>query len=225
MNATKSASGGPAANGDASVHDRLLAAALHVYATAGRRGATTRRIALEAGVNEVTLFRHFGSKEALLRQACNSTSDGVVVARLPEQPADPEQELTDWCRLHYQFLTSIRSFIRISIAEFAESPETATVAKLPTRVAHELHAYLLRLRAAGLVDDDWNARAATSMLMGVLFADATQRDVMPERYPYPAQDAVGHYVRLFLRAIGFSRAEAAAAPRRRRRTSSRARHV
>lgn len=225
MSLAKRVSGAVAAGGsDASVHDRLLAAALHVYATAGSRGATTRRIAMEAGVNEVTLFRHFGSKEALLRQACNSTSDGVVVARLPEQPTDPERELTDWCRLHYQFLTSIRSFIRISIAEFADSPEKATVAKLPVRVANELHAYLLRLRAGGLVDDTWNARAATSMLMGALFTDATQRDVMPERFPYTPQDAVDHYVRLFLRAIGCSHA-AGAAPGARRRRASRARHV
>ena len=33
----------------------------------GLDGATTREIAREAGVNEVTLFRHFGSRERLLR--------------------------------------------------------------------------------------------------------------------------------------------------------------
>ena len=36
--------------------DQLLQAALKVYAESGTRGATTRRIAQEAGVNEVTLF-------------------------------------------------------------------------------------------------------------------------------------------------------------------------
>ena len=51
------------------VRDQLLAAAARVYAEAGYRGATTRRIALAAGVNEITLFRHFGSKDALLREA------------------------------------------------------------------------------------------------------------------------------------------------------------
>jgi AcrR family transcriptional regulator len=212
---------------EASVRERLLTAALQVYANAGRRGATTRRIAQEAGVNEVTLFRHFGSKEALLRQAVSSTSEGVVVARLPEHPTDPERELTDWCRLHHQFLFSIRSFIRTSIAESVACPDQTTeVAKLPIKVANELHAYLMRLRADGLVDEDWNARAATSMLMGALFADATQRDVMPERYPYSPQDAVRHYVRLFLRAIGFVRGTAAAEPaRRRHRRTGQARHV
>lgn len=33
------------------------------------RGATTRRIAERAGVNEVTMFRRFGIKSALIRAA------------------------------------------------------------------------------------------------------------------------------------------------------------
>jgi AcrR family transcriptional regulator len=54
------------------VREQLLQAALRVYAVAGVRGATTRRIAHEAGVNEVTLLRHFGSKDTLLQEALAS---------------------------------------------------------------------------------------------------------------------------------------------------------
>lgn len=45
---------------------RLIKAATKVFATAGLTGATTREIARVAAVNEVTLFRHFQSKEQLL---------------------------------------------------------------------------------------------------------------------------------------------------------------
>ena len=51
------------------VREQLLEAAVKVFANAGFRGATTRRIAQEAGVNEVTLFRQFGSKEGLIVEA------------------------------------------------------------------------------------------------------------------------------------------------------------
>src|ERR1700675_5043848 len=47
--------------------ERLLDAAAQTFSTDGLRGATTREIARKAGVNEVTLFRHFKSKEQLLR--------------------------------------------------------------------------------------------------------------------------------------------------------------
>jgi AcrR family transcriptional regulator len=199
-----SGSGGAAGGrAEAGVHEQLLTAALKVFAATGTRGATTRRIAKEAGVNEVTLFRHFGSKEALIKQAVSSTNEGVVLARLPEHPADPEQELLAWAEIHYQFLFSIRSFIRIGMAEFVEHPEvTKATCQFPVRIANDLHDYLTRLRAEGLAGGDWNARAAASMLMGALFADAMGRDVMPARYPYSKRDAVKHYVSMFLCAIG-----------------------
>ena len=44
----------------------LLSAAARVFARDGLAGATTREISREAGVNEVTLFRHFGTKEHLI---------------------------------------------------------------------------------------------------------------------------------------------------------------
>jgi AcrR family transcriptional regulator len=185
------------------VREQLLRAAVKVYSTAGTRGATTRRIAQEAGVNEVTLFRHFGSKEALLRDAVQTIYDHSVLTRLPADPTDPESELMQWSRHHHQFLVRIRAMLRTSMAEFAEHPEHVDQAcKLPIRIADELHAYLIRLRARGLARGAWNARAASALLMGALFGDATQRDVMPRRFPYSEPQAVRHYVKLFLTAIG-----------------------
>jgi AcrR family transcriptional regulator len=183
--------------------EQLLQAALKIYGTAGTRGATTRRIAREAGVNEVTLFRQFGSKDALLRDAVQAFYERSVPRRLPALPVDPARELTDWCLGHHEFLIRIRSILRINMAEQAEHPEYAAEAcKLPVRVADELHAYLLRLRARGLARGRWNTRAATALLMGAVFSDATQRDIMPERFPFSAREGVRQYVTLFLIAIG-----------------------
>lgn len=51
---------------------RILEAALKVFATEGYTGATTRKIAEEANVAEVTLFRKFKSKENLLKEVLNN---------------------------------------------------------------------------------------------------------------------------------------------------------
>ena len=45
---------------------RILTAAKAIYEQNGTRGTTTREVAERAGVNEATLFRHFGNKQALL---------------------------------------------------------------------------------------------------------------------------------------------------------------
>jgi AcrR family transcriptional regulator len=183
----------------------LLEAALKVFAEHGTRGATTRRIAQAAGVNEVTLFRVFGSKDTLLREALATSKRALefVDTRLPETPVDPEAELTEFCRHHHQALYQSRSVIRKCMGEFEEHPETTrTACQLPVMIADALQAYLQRLRQAGLASGKWNPRAASAMLMGTLFNDAMGRDCMPERFPYSEREGIRHYVALFLQAIG-----------------------
>jgi AcrR family transcriptional regulator len=57
----------PSPGGSADLTEkRILAAAELVFSRDGFQGATTREIALQAGVNEVTIFRHFHTREELL---------------------------------------------------------------------------------------------------------------------------------------------------------------
>lgn len=183
--------------------DRILAATLEVFAEHGTRGATTRRIAEAAGVNEVTLFRHFGSKEKLLQEALVCVSERAPAPVLPEMPQAPVRELTEWSARQLEHLYQMRALIRTGMGEFEERPEVGSRAcQGPVRVANELNGYLTRLREEGLVTEPLDTRAAAALLMGALFADAMGRDMMPERYPYPLNAAAARYVELFARAIG-----------------------
>ncbi|HEX2189497.1 MAG TPA: helix-turn-helix domain-containing protein [Longimicrobiaceae bacterium] len=185
------------------VREKLLHAALRVFEEAGSRGATTRRIAGEAGVNEVTLFRHFGSKAALLTEALQCAASRDPASVLPETPRDPAAELAEWCRVHLAHLRRSRSVIRTCMGEFEQAPEMAgCVGEAPARAADELHDYLLRLRERGLAAAEFDARAAAAMLMGALFSDAMGRDIMPDRFGYAPEEAPAKLVPLFLRAIG-----------------------
>jgi AcrR family transcriptional regulator len=183
--------------------DEILAAALRVFIGTGSRGATTRRIAAEAGVNEVTLFRHFGSKEALLAEALRGAGSQVVVHALPCAPERPEEELTAWCGEQLRALVLARDLLRTSLAEHASTPGAEAIAReVPTRVAEALIAYTRRLQETARADESVDPAAATAMLMGALFSDAVSRDLMPACFPIPIEEAAGAYTRLFLRAIG-----------------------
>lgn len=185
------------------VREKLLQAAVRVFEESGSRGATTRRIAAEAGVNEITLFRHFGSKSALLSEALAEASSTTVETGLPREPRDPAAELLAWSRAGYGHLRRHAAMIRATLGELAEAPEAARcVAGPPVKVHAELLAYLHRLRERGMVQGGWDPDAAANLLMGTLFADAVGRDVVPERYGYSPDDAPQLYVTLFLRAIG-----------------------
>ena len=185
------------------VRERLLQAAVRVFEESGSRGATTRRIAAEAGVNEITLFRHFGSKSALLSEALAEANRTTVETGLPDEPRDPAAELLAWSRAGYDHLRGHAAMIRTTLGELAEAPEAARcVAGPPVQVHEELRTYLRRLRERGMVDGGWDLDAAANMLMGALFADAVARDAVPERYAFSPEEAPRRYVTLFLRAIG-----------------------
>lgn len=185
------------------VRQSLLKATIKLFAEVGTRGATTRRIAEEAGVNEVTLFRHFKSKDDLMESALESLVDMISATGLPNTPVDPAKELTDWARDHHKQLHKFRSLIRKTMGELEEHPHMcACTMKASTKIAGDLAGYLKSLQTAGLASKGWNPHAAASMLMGALFADAIGRDAMPGRYPYSLRDAVDHYLPLFLIAIG-----------------------
>src|SRR2546423_15636448 len=103
--------------------DEILAAAAEVFAQHGFRGSTTRRIADAAGVNEITIFRQFGSKEALLREAMKHMTQSVGLNSLPEVPVDPETELSGSSENFIQHLRLRSSIIRKTMSEIEEHPE------------------------------------------------------------------------------------------------------
>lgn len=181
----------------------LLRAAARVFAQHGFRGSTTRRIAIEAGVNEVTIFRYFGSKDALLREAITCASAGSHPAGLPEVPVDPARELTAWSQSRLAHLHSMRDIIRQCMSEREEHPAlSSTINNGPIHAATELRNYLSRLRDNHLVTSDFDEQAAVAMLMGALFADAMGRDLMPDLYPHTPQWAAEQYTQMLLRALG-----------------------
>src|SRR3954469_3005869 len=99
---------------------KILSAAQRVYAEHGFRGATTRRIAEAAGVNEVTLFRHFGSKQALIEAVVQACAEVGAAHLLPEIPREPERELTEWTTQHLEMLRAARALIRTTMGEMEE---------------------------------------------------------------------------------------------------------
>ena len=188
------------------VRDQLLDAAARLYAEAGYRGATTRRIAVEAGVNEITLFRHFGSKDALMREAIARAGSSPAHEMLPDLPRDPFTEVRDWAKAHIAELRARRSLIRTCMAEIEEHPGIFSAQNSPPAVAAKaLGKYLRRLREMGLAKAQFDETAASAMLMGALFADAMGRDIMTDLYRNEPEEAVEQYVQLFLRGLGVGR--------------------
>lgn len=183
--------------------NEILAAAAEVFAQHGFRGSTTRRIAEAAGVNEITIFRQFGSKEALLREAMEDMTGSAGLVTLPEIPSDPERELTEWSESFMQHLRLRSSIIRKTMGEIEERPEMSECASsVPSQASNELCKYLVALRRQKRTTEKFDPKTAAAMLMGAIFADAMGRGMMPDVYPQPKEKAAHMYTVLLLRALG-----------------------
>jgi AcrR family transcriptional regulator len=192
--------------------ERIIEAATRVYSLHGFRGATTRLIANEAGVNEVTLFRIFGSKAALLNEVAQRMATEANQDALPLEPRDPEREVTSWAAGQLAHVWRRCSMIRKTMSEMEDRPDLCgCIAVGPTSAAKRLQEYVEALQSAGMADRGIDPLVPSAMLLGAIFGDGMGRDFMPEIYP-PAGEAANLYARSFLRSIG---AQTSAARKRR----------
>jgi AcrR family transcriptional regulator len=181
---------------------KLLEVAARVYAEAGYRGTTTRRIAQEAELNEVTLFRHFGSKDALLREAIEH-ADREGRQLLNRDAADPVAELHRWAWATYERYYAQRNMIRQILGDTVDRPEIAP--RICDDQMHEfgqLAAFMARLAERAIIAEAEPARleATAAMLLHSLLSNALWRDIVPD-IP-PPETRVQLFVDITLRALG-----------------------
>lgn len=106
--------------GETSAHQRLLTAALEALATYGYRGATTRIIAEAAGVTELTLFRHFGSKQHLMQEALHYFTPMIA---LPDPSDDVEHDLLALGQAYLDLIAADGGLFLRLLSELLRHPE------------------------------------------------------------------------------------------------------
>jgi AcrR family transcriptional regulator len=157
----------------ANTKERLLGATMKLVSEKGYLGATTREIAREAGVSELTLFRNFGSKEKLFE---GMLGQYTFLPRLKElrprlEGLTYEEALMTIAKRFLLTLKEQKSFIKIMYSEANLYPDKAL--KVYNATGDELRAtlsgYFASLQKKGVlrkVSPDTSAR----MLLSMLFA-------------------------------------------------------
>ncbi len=133
--------------GEADTHARIIEAALKEFTQNGYKGASTRAIAERAGVNEVTLFRHFGSKLDLLRIAVRHA------VRTMEIPETVDRYLAMSFRAGFtafvtEHLLQITQHSDILMLGFAESHSHPEIAEPLMQVSWQIRKRLMQYFAA-----------------------------------------------------------------------------
>jgi AcrR family transcriptional regulator len=126
----------------------IFNAALKVITERGYIGATTKLIAEEAGVGEVTLFRRFGNKDNLILAALKQEAEKLD-HNASLYSGNLEQDLSQIISA-YQFLLHARAPMILSVyTEITRHPELATVLEFPKRIMQKMLNLLERYQKEG----------------------------------------------------------------------------
>jgi AcrR family transcriptional regulator len=160
--------------------ERLLKAAATVFGRDGLTGATTRAIAREAGVNEVTLFRQFGSKEKLLAAVVGKTFDArqpVVRPDLPDATGILRVDLGNYARTYEAILTENLPLIRSLIGEIhrRRSQRKMVANGIFRPLREEIIGRLKLLKSGESLRAGISPAAAVDLLSGMILAGVLRR--------------------------------------------------
>jgi AcrR family transcriptional regulator len=153
---------------------QILQAAAEVFTAQGFAGATTRGIAETAGVSELTLFRHFGSKKNLFLETVrlHSALPGIEQALTKQMSGDPRSDLILIGVHLLKTLIVRREVILMTFYEAERLPELRQlIIQVPQAQRSMLSGYLSKLAEQDLIrslDPEITAQA----FLGMLFAYA-----------------------------------------------------
>lgn len=177
--------------------NRILAATRRLFAKKGRRGTTTREIAELAGVNEATLFRHFGNKDALI-EACALHYCAAVQLQelLASLPGDLEGDLRRIALALADRMEQVRDLIIMSLAE--EETDTAVgdaAWRAPAAIKQIVGDYMARRVESGELAGDPGLLAR--LFMGMIFSHVIGRKKFVET-KYATQEIIDFQIVIFL---------------------------
>lgn len=181
-----------------SARQRLVQAALQLFAQQGVTETTTRQIADLAEVNEVTLFRHFGSKHgllsAVLEEAEVFTQIGEILATQAQRIQGFAPALQAYIEAHLQTLEQIPEFVRSLVGEAGHySPENRqAIGQGLSQGKHYTVQYLTTIMAREGVRSPLSAEQLASLIDTVLLGYAVTEfttefhDLWPNRAAFIA---------------------------------------
>ena len=184
-------------------HEAILESAARLFAHKGFRGSTTRDIAVGAGVTEITLYRHFRSKEEIFFEIIRNMSLLSIAVELDNFDGSEDIETT-LEQLGAKFIGIFKrrsNEFRILISETITRPELAKMffEEIPTRGIGMIAGIMRREIEAGRFAKK-DPRLYARAFIGMFLAYNLMQELFlgKERDPQDDADVAKFFTRIFL---------------------------
>ncbi|MBV8899495.1 MAG: TetR/AcrR family transcriptional regulator [Verrucomicrobia bacterium] len=151
---------------------KLLRAADAAFTELGFQSATTREIARRAGVNEVTLFRHFRTRSDLVRAVISETLNAEVafVESFHFDEHDLRKAIADYVKAYVRVVERREGVARIVVGEGHLLPKDIqdTIISVIVPLKERIADWLRRAQQNGLVRPEVDPMGAVEVLRDAL---------------------------------------------------------
>ncbi|MCS7215285.1 MAG: helix-turn-helix domain-containing protein [Thermodesulfovibrio sp.] len=178
---------------------KILKSALRLFSQKGYLGTTTKEIAKEAQIAEVTLFRYFNSKERLFIEVLKSQSFLPTLKDLiPKiRQKDYKEALKTVSKYYLNLLKKKKDLICIMHTEIFQYP--AQIRAIHSKMIHEVYlvfaSYLEELKNNGIIKKDLDCKYASLAYFGMLFNLFIKKELLKRRIDF--KRALQTYIEIF----------------------------
>jgi AcrR family transcriptional regulator len=187
-----------------SAHDRLLDAAAVVFARDGLAASTTREIARAAGVNEVTLFRLFQTKQNLLTAVLERVFAPPAADRMkaPGVETDLAEIVREYAVSHAAGIQKNLALKRVLIGEIQhfQEHELKVIRGIFEPARQQLIGRLRAAQEAGLARNEVNPAIVADQINAIVFMGVLKHS-LPLPREYSAREHIEACVETIVRAI------------------------
>ncbi|RMG24241.1 MAG: TetR/AcrR family transcriptional regulator [Methanobacteriota archaeon] len=149
--------------------EQIYLAVIRTIAERGYSGATTRQIAENAGISEVTLFRKFDTKVNLVKQSIEFVIGHLGLYEAAKFTGDLETDLHRMVKAYYDAIKEIGDFVTVIISEGSKTPELQTLFMAPSRMFQKFGQVIAKYQQQGKLKKEHPLHAVGSLFSPIIF--------------------------------------------------------
>ncbi len=173
--------------------EKIYRAVIQIMSERGYGGATTKQMADAADVSEVTLFRKYGSKQQLVKQAIAATIAQTDFDAATEYTGEVATDLLRVVQSYQNSAVKHGQLIFILLSEIPRYPELADVLNIPAEIYTGIGNLLDKYQSEGKLQQEPSLHAVAALL-GPLMYTAMLRKAIPNG-DLPLLDLHSHVAR------------------------------
>lgn len=162
--------------------EQIYRSVMQIVSERGYTGATTRQMADAADVSEVTLFRKYGSKQQLVRQAIASIVKQTDFASAAQYTGDINADLARVVQAYQAAAVKHGYFFAALFSEIARHPELVDTFDQPLNIFLAIGELIARYQNEGLLQKE-HPLHTVAVLLGPMMYTAIIRNSLPNRLP------------------------------------------